>query len=149
MTRGIIALVFRCKITGGNLATDDETAAFRWATEHDIRELATEAYAIRVLDASDPDNITLELRPDNASEFMQWFQFRVTDVDGEDLTFNFVNNNPLFLEGGQKQGGELPAERWHRCDSARGQIIKQFGLRRGRRFLRRLDSLQSFLPQFR
>lgn len=51
MTRGIVALVFRCKITGGELATTDETAAFRWADEHDISELATEVYAVRVLDA--------------------------------------------------------------------------------------------------
>jgi ADP-ribose pyrophosphatase YjhB (NUDIX family) len=29
MTRGIIAFVFRCKITGGELATTDETAACR------------------------------------------------------------------------------------------------------------------------
>ena len=51
MTRGIIALVFRCKITGGELALTDETAAYRWADEHAISELAAEAYAIRVLDA--------------------------------------------------------------------------------------------------
>ena len=51
MTRGIIALVFRCKITGGELGVTDETAAYRWADEHAIRELAAEAYAIRVLDA--------------------------------------------------------------------------------------------------
>jgi 8-oxo-dGTP diphosphatase len=51
MNRGIIALVFRCKITGGQLGTSDETEAFRWATESDIRELASEAYAIRVIDA--------------------------------------------------------------------------------------------------
>jgi 8-oxo-dGTP diphosphatase len=53
MTRGIIALVFRCKITGGDLTTSDETAAYRWATEEEIRDLADEAYAIRVLDALD------------------------------------------------------------------------------------------------
>jgi 8-oxo-dGTP diphosphatase len=51
MTRAIIALVFRCKITGGDLATTDEVAAFRWATGADIAELADEAYAVRVLDA--------------------------------------------------------------------------------------------------
>ena len=51
MTRGIIALVFRCKITGGELGPTAETAAFRWADEHDIRDLAAEVYAIRVLDA--------------------------------------------------------------------------------------------------
>ncbi len=51
MNRGIIALVFRCKVTGGQPTTSDETESFRWATETDIRELASEAYAIRVLDA--------------------------------------------------------------------------------------------------
>jgi 8-oxo-dGTP diphosphatase len=51
MTRGIIALVFRCKITGGELATTDEVAAFRWATGADIAGLTDEAYAVRVLDA--------------------------------------------------------------------------------------------------
>jgi 8-oxo-dGTP diphosphatase len=51
MPRGIIALVFRCKITGGSLATSDETAAFRWATKHEISDLAAEAYAVRITDA--------------------------------------------------------------------------------------------------
>ena len=51
MARAIIALVFRCKITGGDLATTDEVAAFRWATGADVAELADEAYAVRVLDA--------------------------------------------------------------------------------------------------
>jgi ADP-ribose pyrophosphatase YjhB (NUDIX family) len=51
MNRAIIALVFRCKITGGQLSATDETEAVRWATATDIRELASEAYAIRVLDA--------------------------------------------------------------------------------------------------
>jgi|SRR5579875_107594 len=51
MARGIIALVFRCKITGGHLATNDEVTAFRWADDTDIRQLASEAYAVRILDA--------------------------------------------------------------------------------------------------
>jgi hypothetical protein len=51
MNRGIIALVFRCKVTGGALGISDETEAFRWATESDISELTSEAYAVRVLDA--------------------------------------------------------------------------------------------------
>jgi 8-oxo-dGTP diphosphatase len=55
MPRGIIALVFRCKITGGTLHTSDETTAFRWATRSDIAHLADEAYAIRVLDALDDE----------------------------------------------------------------------------------------------
>ncbi len=51
MPRGIIALVFRCKITGGQLKTNSEVSAFQWADEPAIRELTSEAYAIRLLDA--------------------------------------------------------------------------------------------------
>ena len=55
MPRGIIALVFRCKITGGQLTTNDEVTGFRWADQDAIRELTTEAYAIRILDAMRTD----------------------------------------------------------------------------------------------
>jgi 8-oxo-dGTP diphosphatase len=51
MNRGIIALVFRCKITGGQLTTNDEVTGFRWADEATIRQLTSEAYAVRLLDA--------------------------------------------------------------------------------------------------
>jgi len=53
MTRGIIALVFLCKMPAGlwRLAANDEIAAFRWADEAEVADLADEAYAIRVLDA--------------------------------------------------------------------------------------------------
>jgi len=51
MKRGIIALVFRCRITDGEPAVSDETEAIRWATAAEVAELASEAYAIRVLDA--------------------------------------------------------------------------------------------------
>ncbi len=51
MNRGIIALVFRCKVTGGELTTNDEVTDFRWADESNIRQLASQAYAIRILDA--------------------------------------------------------------------------------------------------
>ena len=51
MARSIIALVFRCKITGGDLRVSDEAAAFCWAAEADVAELADEAYAVRILDA--------------------------------------------------------------------------------------------------
>ena len=48
---GIIALVFRCKITGGHLTANDEVTAFHWADEQEIRQLTSEAYAVRLLDA--------------------------------------------------------------------------------------------------
>ena len=51
MNRGIIALVFRCKVTGGELTTNDEVTDFRWADESNIRQLASQAYAVRILDA--------------------------------------------------------------------------------------------------
>jgi len=55
MNRGIVALVFRCKITGGDLATTDEASAFRWAANSEIDGLMDQAYAIRVLDALSDD----------------------------------------------------------------------------------------------
>ena len=51
MPRGIIALVFRCKITGGYLTPNDEVTAFHWADQNDIRQFTTEAYTVRFLDA--------------------------------------------------------------------------------------------------
>ncbi|WP_433412890.1 NUDIX hydrolase [Microtetraspora malaysiensis] len=54
MTRGIIALVFRCEAVGGQLSVNDEACAFRWATADEVRDLAAEAYAVRVLDAIQP-----------------------------------------------------------------------------------------------
>lgn len=56
MTRAIVALVFRCKITRGDLATTDEVSDFLWATGADVPELTDEAYAVRVLDALDTDH---------------------------------------------------------------------------------------------
>lgn len=57
MPRGIIALVFRCEITGGELTTNDEAAAFHWASEAQVKALASEAYAIRILDALSGDAV--------------------------------------------------------------------------------------------
>lgn len=51
MTRAIVALVFRCIVSGGELATNAEVAAFRWATVAEVPELAAEVYAVRILDA--------------------------------------------------------------------------------------------------
>ena len=55
MNRGIVALVFRCKITGGDLTTTDEASAFRWATDAEVADLTEEAYAVRVVDALHDD----------------------------------------------------------------------------------------------
>ncbi|MCL2092523.1 MAG: NUDIX hydrolase [Micrococcales bacterium] len=51
MPRHIIAMVFRCDPVSGKLTTNNEVAQFCWATAGEVRALATEAYAIRLLDA--------------------------------------------------------------------------------------------------
>jgi hypothetical protein len=49
MPRGIVALVFRCKLTGGQLAANDEVTAFRWAGAG----VMIRPYASRCRDATD------------------------------------------------------------------------------------------------
>jgi hypothetical protein len=48
---GIIALVFRCRPTGGALTENSEVSGFRWIRESDVRSIMSEAYAVRILDA--------------------------------------------------------------------------------------------------
>jgi 8-oxo-dGTP diphosphatase len=69
LTRGIVALVFRCKVTGGHLATNDEVAAFRWATQAEVKQLTTEVYAIRILDSVGSD-IAAAVRNHDGVEIM-------------------------------------------------------------------------------
>ncbi len=54
MSRGIIALVFRCRAVGGELTENEEVAGFRWVQEEDVRSIMSEAYAVRILDAFRP-----------------------------------------------------------------------------------------------
>jgi len=51
MRRHIVALVFRCALTDGELVENPEVTAFRWVTAGDLPHLMDEAYAIRILDA--------------------------------------------------------------------------------------------------
>lgn len=51
MTRGIVSLVFRCRVTGGAaMAETAECTALRWVKPDEVPSLAVEAFAIRVLD---------------------------------------------------------------------------------------------------
>lgn len=52
-TRGIVALVFRCKPSGGTERTSDESTAVDWLTPAEIEDRMSEVYAIRLLDAVD------------------------------------------------------------------------------------------------
>jgi 8-oxo-dGTP diphosphatase len=51
MARGIVALVFRCDVIGGHLTLNDEVSGFQWATAEEVKAMADEAFAVRVLDA--------------------------------------------------------------------------------------------------
>jgi 8-oxo-dGTP diphosphatase len=51
MARGIVALVFRCDVISGHLTLNDEASGFQWATPEEVKAMADEAFAIRILDA--------------------------------------------------------------------------------------------------
>lgn len=59
MTRGVVALVFRCEAMGGKLTANAEVTGFLWATPGEVRELATEAFAVRVLDALETGEVAI------------------------------------------------------------------------------------------
>ncbi|WP_187282500.1 NUDIX hydrolase [Streptomyces sp. MS191] len=52
-TRGIVALVFRCKPSGGTERLSEESTAVDWLTPAEVEERMAEVYAIRLLDALD------------------------------------------------------------------------------------------------
>lgn len=51
MRRGIVALVFRCRVAGGTPHATDEVTEVAWLTAAQICERMDEAYAVRLLDA--------------------------------------------------------------------------------------------------
>ncbi|MFI9118817.1 NUDIX hydrolase [Streptomyces bikiniensis] len=53
MRRGVVALVFRCRPTGGEETTSAESTAVEWLTRDEVEERISEVYAVRILDALD------------------------------------------------------------------------------------------------
>jgi hypothetical protein len=43
--------LFRCEILGGQLTLNDKVSGFQWAMPAEVKEMADEAFAVRVLDA--------------------------------------------------------------------------------------------------
>ncbi len=64
---------------------------------------------IIVHSAKDPDNIRLAIRPDNASDFYQWFYFRVTGAKGQTCRMVIENAKDAAFTGGW--------EGYHACAS--------------------------------
>jgi ADP-ribose pyrophosphatase YjhB (NUDIX family) len=54
MRRGIVALVFRCRIVGGEPRPTREALEVSWLNPDEVRNLMDEAYATRLLDALRP-----------------------------------------------------------------------------------------------
>jgi 8-oxo-dGTP diphosphatase len=55
MRRGVVALVFRCRLVSGSLQENPEVTGFRWVTRSEVPDLMAEAFAVRVLDAYEHD----------------------------------------------------------------------------------------------
>ena len=51
MKRGIVALVFRCRVVSGKPSPSEEAAETKFLTPAEVRELMDPAYACRLLDA--------------------------------------------------------------------------------------------------
>lgn len=52
-SRGVVALVFRCKPSGGRERTSDESTAVEWLMPDQVTERMSEVFAVRLLDALD------------------------------------------------------------------------------------------------
>lgn len=55
LDRGILALVFRCKVKGGHVRPTDEAEEVRWMTPAEVDATMDEVFAVRVRDALDYD----------------------------------------------------------------------------------------------
>ncbi len=58
MARDILALVFLARQVSGNPRTSDESVQVDWLTTDQVRARMTEAYAVRLLDALQADDVT-------------------------------------------------------------------------------------------
>jgi 8-oxo-dGTP diphosphatase len=67
MRRGIVALVFLCKPTGGRLTINDEVTDFKWATAAEVAAMVNEAFAIRVTDALSHPTVPVVRQHDGVS----------------------------------------------------------------------------------
>jgi 8-oxo-dGTP diphosphatase len=51
LAHGIVALVYRCGLAGGEPHTTDEAREIRWMTTEEVQSAMTPAFGVRVLDA--------------------------------------------------------------------------------------------------
>ena len=58
MSRGIVALVFRCRPIAGNAVTTSEARELAWVPPEELVSRMSEAYSVRLLDALDRNAAT-------------------------------------------------------------------------------------------
>jgi murein tripeptide amidase MpaA len=79
-----------------------------------------DAGAIEVVSLSDPRHIELKIRPDNASEFAQWFHFALHGAKGQPVTLRFLNAGACAYPKGW-EGYQVVAshdrQSWFRIDT--------------------------------
>ena len=80
---------------------------------------------IDVIDVSDPLNIQLNIKPDNASDFFQWFYFRLEGQAGQRCRINIVNAGQAAFLGGWKDYRVCTS--WDRKDWFRTDTCYQNG----------------------
>jgi murein tripeptide amidase MpaA len=77
---------------------------------------------IEVLDASDPANVRLAIRPDNYSRYFQWFAFRLTGARGKACTLKIENaGGAAYLQGwrnGYRAAASSDRITWRRLDTS-------------------------------
>lgn len=75
---------------------------------------------IDVVSANEPDDIQVRIRKDTASDFFQWFHFRVTGVRGEDCVVRIVNaGQASYARGfkGYRACASYDRDDWFRVDT--------------------------------
>lgn len=80
---------------------------------------------IDVIDASDRLNIQLNIKPDNASDFFQWFYFRLEGQAGQRCRINIVNAGQAAFLGGWEDYRVCTS--WNRKDWFRTDTSYQNG----------------------
>ena len=83
---------------------------------------------IIVNDMKDPSNISLSIRKDNASDFYQWFYYRVSGAKGRDLHMTLNNAKAAAFEGGwdgYQTCASYDRETWFRVETTyeNGELI--------------------------
>lgn len=55
ITRGVVALVFRCRVEGGHEQLSEESTAVEWLTAAEISDRMADVFSVRILDALNAD----------------------------------------------------------------------------------------------